>query len=89
VSGYTLGVPLGARYRYALAGEPGLWRYVGQAWYVDESTGERVEHDHVRMAQVRDGEPFEVWVSLDDVTGVAYSARGAETLRAIADRLAG
>lgn len=53
--------------RYHVRGEAGAWRYVGQAWYVDESTGERVEHDHMRMAQVRDGLVFEVWAAPEDV----------------------
>lgn len=56
--------------RYALLGEDGAWRYVGQAWFVDDD-GRRVEHDHVRMVQrTPDGETLERWVAPSEITGV-------------------
>jgi hypothetical protein len=48
---------------YAVRGEEGPWRYVGQATYVDDA-GRTVEHDYVRMVQ----DDSEVWVAPDDVT---------------------
>lgn len=62
---------LDPRARYALLDEPGHWRYVGQAWYVDDQ-GRRVEHDHVRLVQrvPGTGETREVWVDPATITGV-------------------
>lgn len=62
-------ITLDPRARYTLAGEPGEWRYVGQATYLDDD-GREVEHDHVRMAQVRDGLVVEAWVDPGEVTGI-------------------
>jgi len=51
---------LDARARYAVIGHPGVWRYVGQATFVDDD-GRDVEHDFVRMVPVGVDGP-EVWV---------------------------
>lgn len=65
-----------ARDRYTVAGQTGVWRYVGQATYVDDA-GRTVEHDHVRMAPVGVDGP-EVWVAPGDVRPVVpASAAGA------------
>lgn len=56
--------------RYVVAGEPGTWRYAGQATYVDEGTGAAVEHDHVRMVQGA----REVWVPPGEVRRAARPA---------------
>lgn len=65
-------IRLDARARYAVAGESGVWRYVGQAAYVDDD-GRAVEHDYVRMALVgHDG--HEVWCPSGDVTRADTSA---------------
>ena len=59
--------PLAGTARYAVDGESGAWRYVGQATYVDDATGETVEHDWVRMVRV--GDPtHEEWVDPSSVT---------------------
>jgi hypothetical protein len=39
-----------ARGVYAIAGESGPWKYLGQATYLDDD-GREVEHDWVRMVQ--------------------------------------
>lgn len=57
---------LDARLRYAVAGESGAWRYVGQASYVDDD-GRVVEHDWVRMARVSDPTQ-ETWVDACSVS---------------------
>ena len=62
-------IRLRATARYTVAGEAGVWRYVGQATYVDDH-GREVDHDYVRMARVgQDG--HEVWVAPEDVTRLA------------------
>ena len=60
---------LDARLRYAVAGEPGAWRYVGQATYTDDATGATVEHDWVRMARVSDP-TRETWVDPGTVSAL-------------------
>jgi hypothetical protein len=37
--------PVAGGLRYGVAGEPGAWRYLGQATYRDDHTGAEVEHD--------------------------------------------
>lgn len=59
---------LSATARYAVAGESGTWRYVGQATYAEEPHGREVDHDYVRMVEV--GGDREVWVEPGDVTRV-------------------
>lgn len=59
-----MSAPLAGTARYLVDGEPGAWRYVGQATYVDDD-GRDVEHDHVRMREI--GGDREVWVPLADV----------------------
>lgn len=66
--------PLSGTARYLVADEPGAWRYVGQATYVEDD-GREVEHDHVRMAQV--GTDREVWVPLADVVRASRKVTGA------------
>lgn len=63
--------PMDPAARYTLAGEPGAWRFVGQAFYVDDD-GRRVEHDWLRMVRrdVSTGATFEVWVDPAAITGV-------------------
>lgn len=63
---------LDATARYAVAGERGVWRYVGQATYLDDH-GRTVDHDHVRMA-LAGRLDVEVWCSPGDVTRLDASA---------------
>lgn len=71
---------LDPRSRYALLDEAGHWRFIGQAWYMDDA-GHRVEHHYVRMV-TRDavtGETVERWVDPAHVT-LARAAR-SHTMR--------
>lgn len=66
---------LDGRARYAVLGHPGVWRYVGQATFVDDD-GHDVEHDYVRMVPVgRDG--HEVWVDPADCGRLGTVTRSA------------
>lgn len=59
-------IRLSATARYAVTGEPGAWRYVGQATYAEEPHGREVDHDYVRMVEV--GGDREVWVDPGECT---------------------
>lgn len=74
--------PVAGGFRYGVTGEPGAWRYLGQATYADEQ-GRDVEHDWWLMADdagrviaVDPGEISGVWPVADPAHGMFVLGTG-------------
>lgn len=74
--------PVAGGIRYGVAGEPGAWRYLGQATYADDQ-GHEVEHDWWLMrddaGRVIAVDPAEItgtWSATDPAHGVFVLGEG-------------